>query len=90
MRSASARTDERGVGLGNVHRFCDFANSFASQQRLNSLNVAFLSQPSRQIGRVPPSIRDRVFAQSFRNARVEFLALGLAVTEQRNLRHVVP
>lgn len=56
--AASARPDERGVGLGDLHCFRDLANFLRSEQWLNSLNVTFLRQPTRQTFRVPPRVRD--------------------------------
>ena len=44
MRSASARTDERGIWLGNLHCLCDLANFLAYEQWLK---LAFLRQPTR-------------------------------------------
>ena len=44
---ASPRADERGVGLGRLPCVRDLANLLAFEQRLNSLNVAFLCQPTR-------------------------------------------
>src|SRR5438552_3335110 len=67
MRSASARTDECGVGLRHMHCFRDLADSLASEQRLNSLNVTFLCQPTRKTLRVPPRVCHGVVADAFGN-----------------------
>ena len=67
VRAPSARTNERGVGLGDMEGLRNFPDFDCSESRLNRLQVAFLSQPTRQAGRVPPSVRDRVIAELFGN-----------------------
>ena len=88
--STSARTYERGIGLRDLHDFRDFPNFPASEQWLNSLDVALLRQPTRQAGRVPPSICNGMVADGLGNLRFYLFALGFRVTEQRNLCHVFP
>jgi len=89
MWSASSRTDERGVGLRDVHYFRDLANLLASQQRLNSPNVTLLRKPVRQTFRIPPRVRHGVVTDTFRNPILGSLSLRSRMTDQRNLRHVL-
>jgi hypothetical protein len=78
VRATSARTDERGIWLGNPHRFRYLANFLRSEQRLNILNVTFLRQPTRQTFRVPPSIRYRDRSAPLSCELFVFLVLGFA------------
>ena len=87
VRPTLPRTDEGCVRVGNLHCFCNLANFFSSEQWLNSLNVEFLSQPTRQTSRVPPRIRDGVIAQQSRNTCLLFLTFWLHVAEGSNVRH---
>jgi hypothetical protein len=89
MRMASARPDERGIGLGHLHDFRDLANSFASERWLNSLNVTFLRQPTRQTLRVTPRVRDCVITEPFGNLSSLTSSLGPCVADQRRSHHVL-
>ena len=48
IRPASARADQRGVGLGDGECLCDLSDSDGSEAWQNLLNVAFLIQPFGQ------------------------------------------
>jgi hypothetical protein len=46
--AASARADERGVGLGHLHGLRYFSNLYRSELRLDLVNVELFIQPRRQ------------------------------------------
>src|SRR5947209_5031681 len=54
MWAASARADERGVWLGDPHRFRNFTDFLVSEQWLDPPVVKLLGQPTRQTLGVPP------------------------------------
>src|SRR5690348_745441 len=89
MRSPSARADKRSVRLGDLHCFRDLANFLSSEHWLNSLNVTFLRQPTRQTFRVPPRVRDRVATEPFGNLSSLTSSLGPWVADQGRSHHVL-
>ena len=89
MRTASARADDRGVGVGDVHRLRDFSDLHRSELGLDLLNEEFFVQPSGQARLGPPRVGNRVLTEPLGNPSSLRHSLWLRVANQRRSCHVV-